>query len=579
MKKSQNGFVLISVLLITSIATFYAFSEIKGNQLQERIGGNQQKEMNARLLAEKGIFESFKYIQVAMSNSVDTNDMINALNNGNTGYINHEEGLITILDASEHADIFTFKSKGTIHGAEALMIAEIDASEIIPPSPFKDAIVGCEGVGLYNGVVDSYNSADNPGAYDENNAGNNGGIATVNSDADVTLNAGTVKGNIDSNGSIGTTPGGSGANVTGNLTAQKNITTKEATITGNVNARESAHITGGHIEGTLNSGRNLTHTGSPIVDGNVSYGGDLLVQSGGADPTPSTYDFGHNNVSGVAEKTPPASKQSCDPKGISAVVRAIDENTNKPTAVAAVSGPSGGTMKLTDSVIDADGRTGEVFTRDSDNNLVTTPVYTSEMNLTALDSKELAINEKVYVLESLELVNTQLEIKGDVTLIVEGDISLFGGQSGFKFASGAESTSSLTIVSKGKVTIGSDATIFPNASKVHNGSRAPLSIYSSYDSSGTRADSYNSGSGGTEQNVDAAFVFAGDSAMYAKIYAPLGYVSVNGSGKLMGSVRGKAVDVRGTGGVHYDEALGLPERGDPPDPSKVKYLSAYYYYN
>lgn len=51
-RSKQQGFVLISVLIITTISTFVALSAIGENRLQERIAGNQAKEINARAKAE-----------------------------------------------------------------------------------------------------------------------------------------------------------------------------------------------------------------------------------------------------------------------------------------------------------------------------------------------------------------------------------------------------------------------------------------------------------------------------------------------------------------------------------------------
>lgn len=48
----------------------------------------------------------------------------------------------------------------------------------------------------------------------------------------------------------------------------------------------------------------------------------------------------------------------------------------------------------------------------------------------------------------------------------------------------------------------------------------------------------------------------GDSQIFASVYAPLADVRVDGSGGLYGAVRGRSVDVRGAGGIHYDLALG-----------------------
>ncbi len=50
---------------------------------------------------------------------------------------------------------------------------------------------------------------------------------------------------------------------------------------------------------------------------------------------------------------------------------------------------------------------------------------------------------------------------------------------------------------------------------------------------------------------------SGDAPLSTTIYAPYTSVSVSGSGRLYGAVRGRTVTVSGAAGIHYDEALGL----------------------
>ncbi len=117
--KKQNGFVLVSVLVITSITTMLAFSQINENRLQERIGGNQQKELNARLAAEKGIFDAFAYIKAQ-----------NEAGNKNSEIAVNLEALSTGKDYSFPSielsgNTFTLVSKGIMNGAMSYLKTEI----------------------------------------------------------------------------------------------------------------------------------------------------------------------------------------------------------------------------------------------------------------------------------------------------------------------------------------------------------------------------------------------------------------------------------------------------------------------
>ena len=59
----QRGYVLVTVLILAMVASMVAFVSIRENQLQERMSGNQQKMINARLAAEKGIYETIALIK------------------------------------------------------------------------------------------------------------------------------------------------------------------------------------------------------------------------------------------------------------------------------------------------------------------------------------------------------------------------------------------------------------------------------------------------------------------------------------------------------------------------------------
>ena len=57
MNKKQRGFTLITVLILTSMASIVVLNSLRENLVQERLTGNFQKKINSRLLAEKGVFE------------------------------------------------------------------------------------------------------------------------------------------------------------------------------------------------------------------------------------------------------------------------------------------------------------------------------------------------------------------------------------------------------------------------------------------------------------------------------------------------------------------------------------------
>ena len=134
-------------------------------------------------------------------------------------------------------------------------------------------------------------------------------------------------------------------------------------------------------------------------------------------------------------------------------------------------------------------------------------------------------DKSVYVFDEFNLKNTMVTIVGDVTIMVKGDLTTSGGGTGFKFNDN-DTNSSLTILSEGQIKIGSSTSVFENARVDKVNKKVPLTIYSSFDSSGVNG------------NENAVFL-NGAANMYAKVYAPLGNVEFKASGAMMGALQGE----------------------------------------
>ncbi|ABM04935.1 hypothetical protein Ping_3248 [Psychromonas ingrahamii 37] len=137
----QKGFVLVSVLIITTITTMLAFSQLKTNSLQERMAGNQQKEINARLAAEKGIFKGFDDIKSGGT----TEQMLSDLND----FASDEDKDYSFSSLDSYGNnLFALVSTGKFGGATAHLKAVIK-------SPEGDAIIACESVNVSgNGSIE-----------------------------------------------------------------------------------------------------------------------------------------------------------------------------------------------------------------------------------------------------------------------------------------------------------------------------------------------------------------------------------------------------------------------------------------
>jgi hypothetical protein len=151
--KQQNGFVLVSVLIITTITTMLAFSQLSENRLQERIAGSQQKEIKARLAAEKGMLDAFDFIAQENAANTSNGDIKTGLNN--TPYTN-AGNVSTLQDIVLVDNIFTFTSKGLYHGSVSYLKTSIEAIQV-NQSIFDNAIVGCESVTVWGaGIVEAF---------------------------------------------------------------------------------------------------------------------------------------------------------------------------------------------------------------------------------------------------------------------------------------------------------------------------------------------------------------------------------------------------------------------------------------
>lgn len=549
--KQQQGFVLISVLIITTITTMLAFSQINENRLQERIAGNQQKEFNARLAAEKGIIDAFE--KVAELNAAgDPNSTILAELQSPTFYSgeNYElQGVALDLDG----ETFKLVSKGIYQGAFSYLKTSIVSIHDNGISLFTDAVVGCDGVTVGNGLINSYDSRE--GEYGEDLGGGvinkdvNGSLATINNDGDIEFSgSGSVYGNVVSNGSISTGTG-SGSTIKGDLTAAADIQLKGIETLSNVHA-------GGDF-----SYKNLNATGESItVGGNIEGSGNNTITSavtyGGAD---STNNFGDPTEGIIAPKT---DFGICDPLGIPTIMTEV--NTAAGTAI-----DFAATLALGSSV---NFNETNATSFDASNVAVGTAAAPTTITLPA-DSSALEVFDQdvsAYVLNAADLTDQMINISGDITLVIQGDITT--KNTTFTLA---DSDSSLTILTSGQIDMNSNTTTIGADGKQVSANDdgagnvdIPITIYSSYASDPD-----------VDPDEDLALTVTSNADIYAKVYAPLGNVSLTGGGNIMGAVRGGNVTFNSSAGqIHFDEALADITELNDDTAEPAAYSAVYYFY-
>lgn len=545
-KVKQQGFVLISVLLITTIATALAISTVGENRLQERIAGNQVKEINARSIAEKGIFESYSSIEVQQSESASLADIIEVLNGKIIG--NNQIGSYELnVGIGSLPTTLIITSKGEYHGAVAYLKAEIEVLTGIVEGAPGGAVVACEGVSLTaGGLIDSFDSRD--GVYSSSNAKENADVVTIN--GDVNISGGTnLKGDLTVNGNV--TQSGS-TTIGGNLAASGDVTLAQAAVNGNINANGNVEIAGGQVglgndlaSGNVDVGGYFDISGNGTSTGALNYAGELKKPW-------ETYDIGDFSDS-VNEGQPTSAAMAankCNEKDIATALPSVNGsqiNTNMKT------GHGGALAELEFNEMNA-----QVFNQ-TDTSKPHVNVSPSDLTSSLWEG-----DKPVYVFDDFNMNNTMITIVGDVTIMVKGDLSTSGGGTGFRFNDN-DTNSSLTILSEGQVAIGSSTKIFENATIDSVNKKVPLTVYSSFESSGSN----------TNEN---AVYLDGAANMYAKVYAPLGNIEYAAGGAMMGSLEGKNVSVSGAGAIHYDEALQYVGEPISSGDNSVKFASLYYHY-
>lgn len=548
----QSGYVVISVLLITTILTVLATSAISETRLQERISGNQIKEINAHSNAEKGMFASRLYIKQQIEGGKTVEQIKNLLNGQSVG------GQYTIAASNGSvAESLEIISAGEYQGAIAYLQAEV-LIEYGPTIP-DPAIIACKGVSLVGaGLIDSFDSR--LGAYDE--IGSDGNI-NVHSDAKVVI----YDGPLDISG---------GANLKGDVTVNGDVTSINAgaAIDGGLAASGTISLTGTSVGGNVRSGFIEGDVGDDPIYSSISLSGgsfssdvsslnEIIIPKDGATVAGSVtanqgfdlpgtwYDLYENlgvksaHTSGAIAPVMP--ENDCNKLKVVEAFELVAPNAEKSTLLNTAPNTL---VSVAMGVSSASG---------FENGGILFPL---EAQTSTLWEGE----KPVYTFDHMDLSNTMITVVGDIVIKVKGDLSTANGNSGFKFEE-SDTSSSLILLVEGQVNLDSDSAVFSDAN-IDEDNEVPFTLYSS---NATTCSECNYGD-------SYAVSLLGGSTMYAKIYAPLGDINYGASGEMMGSLEGLHVIVSGDGDIHFDEALTSETDPDFPPELFVKFTAIHDYY-
>jgi hypothetical protein len=341
----------------------------------------------------------------------------------------------------------------------------------------------------------------------------------------------------------------------GDITASGDITLEQATVAGSLSSGEDISLVGGTVgDGSTGSGSvssigalKLANGSERTIGENGAATGEVTANGGMITPW-SDYnaaDFS-SNISASGATAPVMASNECNKLDIANAFPSVAANQVNSNMSAGYTGEN--------IVLEFNESTATVF----DGSGGTTTISPSTQSSTLWDG-----NAAVYVFDNLNLHNTMITITGNVTIMVTGNLTTSGGDSGFQFASD-DGSNSVTILVEGQVNFGSSSNTFAETSVNVDTQSVPVTIYSSYDSA------VNGGKN--------AILVNGEADLYAKIYAPLGDINYAAGGSLMGSLEGRNVALSGSGDIHYDEALGLIDDYSASNNQGVSFSSVYYYY-
>lgn len=593
----QNGAALIVVLILMVMAAMLAVTGLQDGITNEKLAGNYRAASLAQMAAEKAAAEGSKQHDPEADElgfSTVSWDKI-------VGNLDHASPDCSIVNKSLNVKCVYLDSKdsvvavGRVVSDDGSIIAE-SAPVIVSfgekdggggggGGPF-DGVVGCDGVGLSGGpMIDSYDSR--LGGYGEtvskdggsfyNGKGADVKVKTIKEGAGLELKGhspiygdlniagdlimrgqtplygnAVVGGNAEINGKIGGMDG-SGKSVGGDLSVMGNVTVGNAgVVQGKVSANGDMSSSG-KVEGDIEIGGNADFSSSSVTNGGVIAEGNVNIGSTGSPP---------QSVRAGGSISYPSWWQYND---TFSQLASSSYHQGSNVNVGKFSGSQGEGQCDALSVLDENGSgPGKFFSETlSGNSTVTAPgwfdshgcehCYSSNskgINLTGgkgnKDASETVIGEagKSLVMEVDGDLSTggrlrKIRVKGDIVLVVNGDFDI-----GNNTQLVVDKDASLEVLVTGKTTLSGGSNLLTSNALVRKGQdgklKPALSIFSAYRSSGKN---------------DAGVEVSGANDSYVNIYAPGANVEVTGSGSIYGAVRGKEVNMSGSGDIHYDEAL------------------------
>lgn len=566
--KHQQGAALVIVMALLSGALMLGMSGMQSALIDERLAGNYraavQAQMNSDSLMSEfsntfplgrldNIYESGNatYEGSSISNLLDNADSLGSLDKLKVSIdVDKEKGIITVITTD----------RGTNNNAVRQTVAtyqrgngENSESEEggnngggggnnggVGVAPFQTPIVGCEGVSSGGGsTISSYRSNEGawsgqPGRFAENDIPL---IRTTADNANVVLGGNEqIHGGIEALGSV--TLNGS-SQVFGSIFANRTI---------------SLNAGGGRVRGNAESLADIVFGSSARVDGIVRAVGNVRLNNWSASVGEGIYAGGEI----ISTRNPPSDHIDSDNRAnfsqrSNVALNRVEEQPCDTVDFAGnslseeISRYQSALTSIGDITVGAYPNVEWRFTPqhieryDQTWNINRWVTHASPEFNTLFGEQT-----PIFRMNTLSLTGSpSLRVSGgDVVIVVDGDFTMGGGGPGLVI----DSDSSLTVFVSGRIDFGSVLNM-PASNSLNLNGDPTFSLFSGYSGTG------------------AGVNFSSSNRVVANVYAPYTTVSVNSGADFFGSVKGRSVNVSGSGSIVYDEllvgAFGGPSSGTP----------------
>ena len=552
--KNQQGAALIVVLSMLTASLMLGLTSMQSSQIDERLAGNYKAATQAQMAAEEALSRGWKSLNSlndggepawlpfsSLSSAAELESMAwleikNGADGGCTAPTSCFYQYVEVAGGGKYIVAMGSVWGGGVATSSPVIARVIDGGG----GDNEKGVVGCEAISLGGGPqIDSYNS--NFGAYGEsvnvdgqlfvNSQRQEAVIKTISEGSSISLSGNSpIYGKVEVPGDLSLS---SGTPIYGSVT-----------VDGDVDMN-------GSIYGSLVAGGGVAFGSASTMEGNVTAGGDVIVGSTGNPPSsidavgsvsyPEWWKWDDNKME-LAGKY--EGGQSLSISNVYSQSASCDN--------VGITGQDGGPGKVFDDVwLNPDlSQASAWFDRQGCSHCYS--IQGGRFSFTGgAGNKDASITQigvqgqETYIRIDNDVTTggrlSQLLVEGDVTMIVDGDFDLGNNT---QLSVGENAT--LTILVTGKARLGGGSSLLSSSEFVRDveegGKRAAVSLYSSYDEYGGNPNS-------------AGVTISGANSSFVDILAPKTDVVVTGSGSIFGSVRAGKVDMRGSGDIHFDEAL------------------------